>query len=131
MLFHDSKNPNSYLTAIKRERVSYPTRILFQQEKIKGKVLDFGCGAGIIGAFVNKKQPKTVTEIDTLLSNDHFRKVDKKIVSLKQRMNKYPYIKEIEIGKEQARQEGKPEQILEKIAQGKLQKFFKENKRRL
>lgn len=35
--------------------------------------------------------------------------------------------KEIEIGKEQARQEGKPENILEKIAQGKLQKFFKEN----
>jgi len=35
--------------------------------------------------------------------------------------------KEIEIGKDQARQEGKPEQIIEKIAQGKLQKFFKEN----
>lgn len=35
--------------------------------------------------------------------------------------------KEIEIGKEQARQEGKPEQIIEKIAHGKLQKFFKEN----
>ncbi len=35
--------------------------------------------------------------------------------------------KEIEIGKEQARQEGKPEQILEKIAQGKLNKFFQEN----
>lgn len=35
--------------------------------------------------------------------------------------------KEIEIGKEQARQEGKPEDILEKIAQGKLNKFFKEN----
>ena len=35
--------------------------------------------------------------------------------------------KEIEIGKEQARQEGKPEAILEKIAQGKLGKFFKEN----
>ncbi len=35
--------------------------------------------------------------------------------------------KEIEIGKEQARQEGKPEQILEKIAIGKLDKFFKEN----
>ncbi len=35
--------------------------------------------------------------------------------------------KEIEIGKEQARQEGKPEQILEKIALGKLNKFFKEN----
>ncbi|MBC8486531.1 MAG: elongation factor Ts [Bacteroidetes bacterium] len=35
--------------------------------------------------------------------------------------------KEIEIGKEQARQEGKPEKILEKIAMGKLNKFFKES----
>ena len=35
--------------------------------------------------------------------------------------------KEIEIGKEQAIKEGKPENIDEKIAQGKLQKFFKEN----
>ncbi|NMM49565.1 translation elongation factor Ts [Marinigracilibium pacificum] len=35
--------------------------------------------------------------------------------------------KEIEIGKEQARAEGKPEQIVEKIAMGKLAKFFKEN----
>ncbi len=35
--------------------------------------------------------------------------------------------KEIEIGKDQARQEGKPEEIIEKIAMGKLNKFFKEN----
>ncbi|MEL6669009.1 MAG: translation elongation factor Ts, partial [Bacteroidota bacterium] len=35
--------------------------------------------------------------------------------------------KEIEIGKEQARAEGKPDAILEKIAMGKLNKFFKEN----
>lgn len=35
--------------------------------------------------------------------------------------------KEIEIGKETARQEGKPEEMLEKIARGKLNKFFKEN----
>ncbi|MCB0598948.1 MAG: elongation factor Ts [Lewinellaceae bacterium] len=35
--------------------------------------------------------------------------------------------KEIEIGREQARQEGKPEQILDKIAEGKLQKFFKDS----
>jgi elongation factor Ts len=35
--------------------------------------------------------------------------------------------KEIEIGKEQARQEGKPEEMLEKIAVGKLNKFFAEN----
>jgi elongation factor Ts len=35
--------------------------------------------------------------------------------------------KEIEIGKELARQEGKPEEMLEKIALGKLNKFFKDN----
>jgi elongation factor Ts len=35
--------------------------------------------------------------------------------------------REIEIGKEQARQEGKPEAMIEKIALGKLNKFFKES----
>jgi elongation factor Ts len=35
--------------------------------------------------------------------------------------------REIEIGKEQARAEGKPEAMLERIAQGKLEKFYKEN----
>ncbi|HUX94405.1 MAG TPA: translation elongation factor Ts [Bacteroidales bacterium] len=34
---------------------------------------------------------------------------------------------EIEIGKEQARRDGKPEEMIEKIAQGKLAKFFKES----
>lgn len=35
--------------------------------------------------------------------------------------------REIEIGKEQARQEGKPEDMIEKIALGKLNKFYKES----
>jgi elongation factor Ts len=35
--------------------------------------------------------------------------------------------REIEIGKEQARTEGKPEEMLEKIAVGKLNKFYKDN----
>ncbi|MDO8965342.1 translation elongation factor Ts [Algoriphagus sp.] len=35
--------------------------------------------------------------------------------------------REIEIGKEQARAEGKPEEMLEKIAMGKLAKFYKES----
>lgn len=35
--------------------------------------------------------------------------------------------KELEIGREQAIAEGKPEKIIDKIAQGKLQKFFKDN----
>tara|TARA_B100001109_G_C18861101_1_gene474010 strand:+ start:920 stop:1753 length:834 start_codon:yes stop_codon:yes gene_type:complete len=35
--------------------------------------------------------------------------------------------RELEIGKEQALKEGKPENIVDKIAQGKLQKYYKEN----
>ena len=35
--------------------------------------------------------------------------------------------REIEVGKEQARAEGKPEEMLEKIAQGKLNRFYKDN----
>ncbi|AVR45251.1 elongation factor Ts [Christiangramia fulva] len=35
--------------------------------------------------------------------------------------------KEIEIAKDQLREEGKPENMLDKIAQGKLQRFFKDN----
>ncbi len=35
--------------------------------------------------------------------------------------------RELEIAKDQVRAEGKPEEMIEKIAQGKLNKFFKEN----
>jgi len=35
--------------------------------------------------------------------------------------------RELEIGREQARAEGKPDNIIEKIAEGKLNKFYKEN----
>ena len=35
--------------------------------------------------------------------------------------------KELEIGREQAKASGKPDAIIDKIAQGKLEKFFKEN----
>ena len=34
---------------------------------------------------------------------------------------------EIDVAKDLARQEGKPEEMLEKIAMGRLNKFFKEN----
>ena len=47
--------------------------------------------------------------------------VDKDDVSEKVRQQ------EFEIGREQARLEGKPENMLDKIAQGKLQKFYKES----
>ena len=40
------ENLNSHLTAKEREKLSYPSRILLNQNLITGKVLDFGCGHG-------------------------------------------------------------------------------------
>ncbi len=45
----------------------------------------------------------------------------------KDNVSKDVIARELEIGMEQARREGKAENLLEKIAQGKLAKFFKEN----
>lgn len=45
----------------------------------------------------------------------------------KENVSKEMIEKEIEIGKEQARREGKPEEMLEKIALGKLNKFYAES----
>ncbi len=40
------KNINSHLTAKKRDKISFPTRLLVEKQLIKGEVLDFGCGFG-------------------------------------------------------------------------------------
>ena len=45
----------------------------------------------------------------------------------KDNVDEHTIAREIEIGKDQARQEGKPEDMLEKIALGKLNKFYKES----
>jgi diadenosine tetraphosphate (Ap4A) HIT family hydrolase len=39
-------NPNSYLTAKERDTLSFPAKILFNQNLLVGDVLDFGCGFG-------------------------------------------------------------------------------------
>ena len=78
--------------------------------------------ATVIG--LSKKDPKNIAEIGHELAMQVAAMnpvaVDKENVSPK------VIEREIEIGKEQARQEGKPEEMLEKIATGKLGKFFKE-----
>lgn len=45
-LYHSPKNPNAHLTVKQRDKVSYPTRILFKKGVLQGKALDFGCGLG-------------------------------------------------------------------------------------
>ena len=48
--------------------------------------------------------------------------IDNKVLNRSQLIEK-----ENEIAKDQLRQEGKPEEMLENIAKGKMKKFFKEN----
>lgn len=40
------QNPNSHLTAIDRDNLSYPLRVLLKENLILGKILDYGCGKG-------------------------------------------------------------------------------------
>jgi diadenosine tetraphosphate (Ap4A) HIT family hydrolase len=42
----NNQNRNSHLTAIERISLSYPARIIQNQNKLVGKILDFGCGVG-------------------------------------------------------------------------------------
>ena len=47
LVYQSPLNPNSHLTVKDRSGPSYPTRRLFQEELIAGRVLDFGCGTGV------------------------------------------------------------------------------------
>jgi diadenosine tetraphosphate (Ap4A) HIT family hydrolase len=42
----NNQNQNSHLTAIERTSLSYPARIIQKQNKLIGRILDFGCGIG-------------------------------------------------------------------------------------
>lgn len=48
-------NSNSHLTAIERTSLSYPARVLINKNKMKGKILDFGCGIGKDIELLNSK----------------------------------------------------------------------------
>ncbi len=50
------KNYNSFLTAKQRDKVSFPTNALFKKNKIRGRILDFGCGFGKDVDFLKSKK---------------------------------------------------------------------------
>ncbi|HNW74713.1 MAG TPA: translation elongation factor Ts [Bacteroidales bacterium] len=78
--------------------------------------------ATVIG--LNKKDGKNVMEIGHELAMQVA--AMSPVAVDKENVTQEVIDREMEIGKEQARQEGKPEEMLDKIATGKLQKFFKE-----
>lgn len=58
--FNSSRNSNSRYTAKERQGPSFPTKWLFRNGYIKGKVLDFGCGYGSDVAYLEEKGFKVV-----------------------------------------------------------------------
>lgn len=54
MIYQSPKNPNTHLTIKERKWPSYPTKQLFLQGFIRGKVLDFGSGIGVDLEFLGK-----------------------------------------------------------------------------
>lgn len=55
-----TKNSYAHFTAKKREKISYPARLLFEKNLLKGEVLDFGCG---YGKDVEELQQKNISAI--------------------------------------------------------------------
>jgi elongation factor Ts len=97
-------------------------------EKITGEqVVPYVHGANRIGVLVALKgvNGAEVTEVgkDVAMQIAAMRP----IAVDKEGVDETTVAREIEIGKEQARAEGKPEEMLEKIAAGKLNKFYKDN----
>ena len=52
---HLKHNIYSHLTAKDRDKISYPARILIEQNLLKGNILDYGCGFGSDVDFIKKK----------------------------------------------------------------------------
>jgi SAM-dependent methyltransferase len=61
---------NSKFTAKKRDRVSFPCRVLYENSKLKGRILDFGCGYGKDVEFLNSKK-KDITGYDLHFKPEH------------------------------------------------------------
>ncbi len=56
MIYQSPQNPNVHLTAKDRKWPSYPTKQLWRQGLIQGRVLDFGCGTGTDVNFLRANQ---------------------------------------------------------------------------
>jgi len=95
-----------------------------------GLIVDYihhGSKLGVIVSAENVPQDK-VSELQPILKDIAMQIAAMRPITIyREEVDKSVIEKELEIYKELARKEGKPEQVLEKIAMGKLNKFYEEN----
>lgn len=94
-----------------------------------GSIVDYIHPGSKLGVLVIFEYTKPVPETFNTLARDVAMQVAamKPMTISRDQVDKALIEKEIEIYKTQARNEGKPEQVLDRIAQGKLDKYFQEN----
>ncbi|NJN98337.1 MAG: HIT domain-containing protein [Anaerolineales bacterium] len=69
-MYQSPKNPNTHLTVKERRWPSFPTKQLFLQQQITGRVLDFGCGTGVDVKFLRENN-LDVTGYDPYYAPDY------------------------------------------------------------
>jgi elongation factor Ts len=102
--------------------------VILGYENVKGeKVVSYSHSSGKLGVLVSLKNANGA-EVDEAGKDVAMQIAAMRPVAVDKDSIPTDIIeKEIEIGKEQARQEGKPEAMLEKIAMGKLNKFYEDS----
>ena len=115
------------------EKLSEQTGVIGEKIEIGGFIT---LNAPFVGSYIHAGN-KIATLVGLSTNNDNAADVAKNVAMQAAAMNPIalnevevdPSIveKEIEIAKEQLRQEGKPEAMLDNIAKGKLKRFFKDN----
>ena len=89
--------------------------------------------ADYIACYVHNKKIAAVVGFNQAIDPEAGKKVAMQVATMapvaisKEEVPQETIDHELEVGKEMARNEGKPENMLDKIAQGRLAKFFKEN----
>ena len=134
---HDSKE--SFLAAKFDDKMSVEEKII-EQTGVVGEKLEIGdyrvLEAPFVGSYIHAGN-KIAALTGLSSGGDNAEEVGKDVsmqiaamnpVALDQEgVNQETIDKEIEIAKDQLRQEGKPEEMLDNIAKGKLNRFFKDN----
>ncbi len=94
-----------------------------------GSIVDYIHPGSKLGVLVIFEYTKPLPETFNTFARDIAMQVAamKPMTISRDQVDKALIEKEIEIYKTQARNEGKPEQVLDRIAQGKLDKYFQEN----